>query len=347
MLTPVIIPAFRPDTGLLGLARQLVDSGEVELVIVDDGSGEEFAPLFRQLAELPRTEVLAHAVNLGKGAALKTALNRVACRPSPPPSVVTADADGQHLAADILAVARRSREAPELLILGARRLPASAPFRSRLGNRATRILMRGLAGLRLTDTQTGLRAVPLSLVPVLLPLRSNRYEFELDMLILCKRLGVTIEELPISPVYLDGNRSSHFHPLLDSMRIYLVLFRYTLASLASALIDFAVFSLVFASGGVILTSQVVARGVSLFFNYAAVRAAVFHDRSPHRVTFPRYLALVFASGLASYSLILLFADVARLPVLLAKPVAETLVYFANFTIQRDYIFRARSEDASA
>ena len=80
------------------------------------------------------------------------------------------------------------------------------------------MLMRLIVGQKLTDTQTGLRGIPAPLVPCLLKLPSSGYEFELDMLIACKHQSVGIVEQPIRTIYLEGNKSSHFRPVADSMR---------------------------------------------------------------------------------------------------------------------------------
>ena len=90
---------------------------------------------------------------------------------------------------------------------------------------------------RLGDTQTGLRGVPATLIPHLLRLQSSGYEFELDMLIACKHQGCPVVQQPIRTIYLGRNRSSHFHPILDSMRIYLVLFRFSLLAAVACLVE--------------------------------------------------------------------------------------------------------------
>jgi len=347
MPTVIVIPALRPARPLVDLVRGLAAHEAIETVVVDDGSGPEFAAVFAAVSSLPRTTVLAHATNLGKGAALKTALNHVACSHPPPSVIVSADADGQHVLEDILAVATRAARRPEALVIGVRSFAGEVPRRSRVGNALTRCLVRALIGLRLADTQSGLRAIPPALVPDLLRLRSRRYEFELDMLILCRHRGIEIVEVPIRTVYIERNRGSHFNPLLDSMRIYLLLFRFLLTSLFSTLLDYAVFAAIYWTTASIGWSQIAARGSSCLVNYAAVRAAVFHDRRPHRVTLPRYLLLAFASGLASYGLILFFAETLGLPVLLAKPLAESFLFFANFAIQRDFVFRVSPEELAA
>jgi len=113
--------------------------------------------MFRRLATLERTSVLRHVVNLGKGAALKTGLNHAACLYPESVGVVTADADGQHSAADILRVAAELTANPRDLVLGVRTFGRSVPLRSRLGNALNSRHHAGDHRQKLSDTQTGLR----------------------------------------------------------------------------------------------------------------------------------------------------------------------------------------------
>ena len=252
--------------------------------------------------------------------------------------MVVVDADGQHLPVDAVRVARTLEMHPESLVMGVRAFDGSVPLRSRFGNAFTRTVFRLLTGKKLSDTQSGLRGIPKSMIPMLLKLSASGYEFELDMLLACKYTGRSIIEEPIRTVYLEGNQSSHFNPIIDSMKIYFVLFRFTLASLLSAAIDYTVFIIVFNLSASIPASQAAARTVSMGFNYSAVKRAVFYSGQKTATTFPKYLALVCVSGLVSYLLIeglVLFLPV---PVIVAKILAESVVFLANFAIQRDFIF---------
>ena len=131
----VLIPAYKPEGALRVLVEQLCSRPEIAgVVVVDDGDGPEFRAIFDAVALLPRVHRLAHVVNLGKGSALKTGLNYVGCEFPGSVGVVTADADGQHAAEDILRVAKALMESPRSLILGVRGFDANVPFRSKFGN---------------------------------------------------------------------------------------------------------------------------------------------------------------------------------------------------------------------
>ena len=220
----VVIPAYRPDAALPQLVSGLA-AAPFSIVVVDDGSGPVYEPVFAALPS-PAVTILRHETNRGKGAALRTAFLWIA-EPRPDASgIVTADADGQHALPDILSVAAALAAEPEALHLGSRPLDGpGVPLRSRLGNLPMRWFFRLCTGLRLADTQTGLRGFSASLAPWFAALPGDRYEFELTMLLAAARLGCPIREHPIRALYRAGNAGSHFRPLRDSWRVMHALFR--------------------------------------------------------------------------------------------------------------------------
>ena len=343
----VVIPAYRPGSTLPRLIADLTRLSAAPIVVVDDGSGVDFEATFARAAAHKDVHVVRHCTNLGKGAALKTGLNYAMVEFPCCSGVVTADADGQHVAEDIIAVGERMEAEPKKLVLGVRSFDESVPLRSKIGNGATRILMRLVVGQKLADTQTGLRGIPADLIPLLLRLPSSGYEFELDMLILCKHQSCAIVEEPIRTVYIEGNQSSHFRPVADSMRIYFLLFRFGLLSLLTAALDNLVFIGAFSISGSIGRSQIAGRAVAMVFNYLGAHRAVFHSKQKHAAVIPRYVAVVIANGLASYALIQLLHFRFGIATVPAKLAAEGLLFLANFAIQRDLVFTKRPESPTA
>jgi glycosyltransferase involved in cell wall biosynthesis len=225
MSLTALVPAFDPTVRLVDLVRELRASEFAAIVVVNDGSAPACDAIFAQVASMQSTTVLAHGVNRGKGAALKTGLSHIYRTFGDHLGAVTLDADGQHLIADVLRVVGAMRAHPDSLVLGSRGFERDVPLRSRFGNGLTRFLFRRLVGTGLTDTQTGLRGIPRSFIPALLRLRGDGYEFELEMLLAAVGSGRRIVEQPIATVYLDRNSASHFAPIRDSLRIYRVLLR--------------------------------------------------------------------------------------------------------------------------
>jgi glycosyltransferase involved in cell wall biosynthesis len=220
----VLLPVYRPGKHLPDLVTELRDA-KPTIVVVDDGSGPEARETLDAAAGLGCT-VLRHGTNRGKGVALRTGLHHVTAH-FPGHDVVTADADGQHSAADIVRVAGHVG-ATGRLVLGVRRFDTDVPARSRFGNSLTRWLFRAATGRDVRDTQTGLRGYPADLLPWLLTVPGDRFEYEMNLLLRAAREGRPVDEVTIATTYLAGNESSHFGSLGDSARIYGQLLRYAI-----------------------------------------------------------------------------------------------------------------------
>ena len=338
-----VIPAYRPSAGLVDLVRALSRETFSAIVVVDDGSGAAFQEIFAEVAQLPKVHLLRHAINLGKGAALQTAFNYTLCEFPGLTGVVTADADGQHHPEDIESVAAALQAHPQSLVLGSRAFAGEVPLRSRIGNVATRGIVHMLLGTKINDTQTGLRGIPASLLPHLLRIESRGYEFELEMLIAAHRLSIPLIEEPIRTIYEDGNLSSHFNPIVDSMKIYFVLLRFGAVAFLTAALDNLVYILVYHRLGQVLPSQILGRLVSVCFNYTMVRRTVFVSHEQNKKALPKYLLLVLASGSASYAGIMFLSSRLGVPAVPAKLLMETLLFAVNFAVQRLFIFKPESE----
>jgi glycosyltransferase involved in cell wall biosynthesis len=337
-----LFPSYQPTVLFCELLEELRKIDPSPIVVVDDGSGPAYAELFARAARVPDTIVLANAVNLGKGAALKHGINHVLVNFPDCPGVVTADADGQHAVGDILKVANELRARPAEAVFGSRDFGRDVPFRSKIGNVISRYVYRFLIGLKLSDTQTGLRGIPRRLMELSLAIRSNRYEFETEQIIAAKTAGVWFGEVPIQTVYIDDNRGSHFNPLLDSFRIYFVLLRYALSSIATALADFVVFFILTANGMTLLGANMSARAVALWLQFMLLKKYVFKSQAGASI-FLAYVAYVFFSGYVSSVMQEEFTDHVIASPLLAKAVVESIIWIFNFMFLRDIIFRRWSE----
>jgi len=228
-MTPSIIflfPAYRPPPVLLDLVEGTAGANSSHsVIVVDDGSGAEFSDLFRALGAVPKVVVLRHSRNRGKGAALKTGFRYARDHYPAAVGVVTADADGQHRLQDILRVARTLESHPATLVLGVRDFSRKVPILSRTGNSLSRWLWKQMTGQSLEDTQTGLRGIPMSAVPVISGLPSTRYDYELEVLATLTRLRLEVRPVPVRTIYPEGNRSSHFRPIQDTLLISRVFLR--------------------------------------------------------------------------------------------------------------------------
>ena len=350
----ILIPAYEPENAMLPLIRSLRDSFSGLIVIVDDGSGPSYRERFRKAAKLGCT-ILTHGRNFGKGAAIRTGLSYISSVFPQIRYVVTCDADGQHLPADILRVcaeAMTEEPANAKVLLGTRDLAAAGvPLRSRFGNSFSSLYFRLTTGVRCKDTQTGLRAIPKRLFPLALETPGDRYEYEMNFLTAVSR---ELRYVPIQTVYEDGNASSHFDTIRDSVRIYRSFFRYTAASLLSAVLDLGLFTLLIWVFGresiltlfgfpisMILTATVTARVFSGGFNFLLNRHWSFADgraaeRPPARQAL-RY-GILFIGIMLSSSFLVSALSVLPLPLTLIKAFVDTSLSLVSYLAQKTWVF---------
>lgn len=350
----VVIPALGPEEGMVDYIRALRAGGVPQVIVVDDGSGAEYAPVFQAAQALPGCVVLRHHVNRGKGAALKTAI-RWYLDQGGGSGLVTADCDGQHAVEDVLAVSRALEASPGSLILGSRAFGPATPRRSAVGNTVTSAAMRALYGIRLKDTQTGLRGLPRAMLPDLSTLAGERYEYELNMLILARRAGVELVTVPIRTLYFDNNAGSRYRTVADSLRILALLGRgviqYAGSSALSAVVDVALYAVlvkwVLAPMDLVwrlLLAAAVARLLSSLVNYNCNRRLPYVQNARFYPTVVRYYILWFCQLLSSFVLVWILCTAAGLDELLAKLITDGLLAIASYQVQLRWVFRG--EEAS-
>ena len=342
---PVVIPCLQPDETLLSLISQLQGEGIQKILLVDDGSGPAYQAIFQQ-AEQQGCVVVSHAVNLGKGRALKTAFNECLLRWPDAPGCVTADSDGQHTPSCIASVMEALANHPDSLILGSRDFGgADVPFRSRFGNQFTCGMFRILIGLNIRDTQTGLRGIPASFMETLLAIPGERYEFESHMLMETREQQVPIREIPIQTVYLNQNKSSHFHPLRDSLRIYKIFAKFLFSSLSSSLLDLGLFwvfcRLLPSALGVwrITAATLLARLFSASYNYFFNHHLVFKSKQAHHLALSKYALLAGVQMACSALFVSGLFQLTRGNELVIKILVDSLLFFISFQIQREFVYR--------
>ncbi len=220
----VVIPAYEPDEKLKIIADKLRNRGYI-VIIVDDGSGDPYRFLFEELSE--ECIVSKHKENRGKGAAIRSGLEYIAKELWDCDAVGIMDADGQHLPEDMELVLTESLKTPKALVLGVRNVGSEMPLRSRIGNMLTRTVFRLLYGTDISDTQTGLRAFPVTMIPWMRGVEGDRYEYEMNVLIEAAQEKIPIREVQIHTIYHDRENScSHFHVFRDSFRVWRELLRF-------------------------------------------------------------------------------------------------------------------------
>lgn len=365
MKISVIIPSLNPDEKLVTVVKGMVAAGFDDIIIVNDGSDDKHMEPFNKVSEYSEVTVLNHENNCGKGRALKTAYEFCIANRPDIDGVVTVDGDNQHLPKDVTACCKAMVKHKDKVILGCRNFSGeNVPPKSRIGNSITCFVFRFMCRIRISDTQTGLRAIPAQYLPMMLEIKGERFEYETRVLLECKRQHIEFSEVEIDTVYIEENASTHFHPLKDSFKIYMVIiryimgnlvsfFKYMISSILSFLIDNGLFRLIeyiignqTGKGMKIFLATVIARIVSSVFNFCVNRKAVFKSKANVGITALKYYALCICQMGASYGLVYLFSDVFKANDWinsLIKIIVDMCLFVLSYQIQRRWVFADNSK----
>ena len=352
----VVLPSLDPDEKLIAVIDGLLEYGFSHIILVNDGSKPENLHYFSDLAaQHPEIHLLHHEVNKGKGAALKNAFRYFLENCPEGLGVVTVDGDNQHHPADTRACCEHMLQTGHTT-LGCRDFTLDhVPPRSRFGNHTTSAIFKLFVGMTISDTQTGLRAIPRDVVEQLMDVSGDRFEYETNMLLAFKDKGIPFDEVKIRTVYIEENKSSHFRVIHDSWRIYKLIlahfFRYTISSLISAVVDTASFSLLSfllspILQGFLLTAAagVTARVISSLLNFFLNKEVVFRTQVNTKKALVRYYTLALpqmaAQVLLTQGVYTLFSisDGANGLRTVIYAVVMTALYFLSYMIQQRWVF---------
>lgn len=352
--TLILIPTLSPSRQFLDYIDDLIMAGFTNILVVDDGSKEEYQQIFEKIKEKSQCRVFRHGKNLGKGRGIKNGINYYLNLPleAQGNGLITVDSDGQHAVEDVVAVAKELGKGKEKLILGVRdfwkKSDVEIPWKSSFGNRITTVVFKLLFGTWITDTQTGLRGISRNLAEGFVDLEGERFEYEMNMLIYGVRNKIEIQEYPIKTIYLDNNSESHFHPLRDSLKIYGLIFttffKYLIASLSSFFIDIAIFQLLIlfltnAQASVrIGVATVIARILSSLWNFAMNKNLVFQSDASVKTTLIKYYILCAIQMAVSALLVTGLYQCFGVSETILKMIVDSLLFFVSFFIQQNVIF---------
>lgn len=344
----ILIPSLNPDEKLKRTVDGLKEAGFTKFVIVDDGSG----PFFKKNFPNDDTEnivVLEHTYNKGKGAALKTGFKYILENFLNITAVITVDGDGQHHPCDVKNCAISFEQ--DFVTLGCRNftLP-EVPVRSRFGNKVTSFVFSALCGLKISDTQTGLRVFPFSVLPFLLTVKGERFEYETNMLLKLKQQSIGIKEVEIKTLYFEENSSSHFKVLRDSIRIYGFILYFLFSSVFSALVDLSGFYIIckffgeFLGGATVIIATIFARIISSLTNFIINRKFVFDSKDKPSKTIWKYYTVaipqMLISAICVWVLSTVFKTDAELKTII-KTLVDTILFFISYRVQQTWVFRRK------
>ena len=336
----ILIPAYKPNEEIMmDFINELVKKFN-KVVVVNDGSGSKYDEFFKKIESM-NIKILRHDVNKGKGRAIKTGFEYILKNYNNITGTVTADCDGQHSVEDIIKCANALRKNKNALIVGCRNFDEDhVPTKSKYGNKLTRGIFKVFIGINITDTQSGLRAFGTELMSKFLKTVGERYEYETNMLIDCKTYDIEIKEVTIKTIYIRNNEESHFNPIKDSLRIYKLFFKYILAATSSFILDILLFSIFVRLINIennIMISTIIARILSSIYNFVVNSRLVFKKQS--KTSIIKYLILVIVQMFVSGTSVTIIAKYVKISSSIIKIFVDTLIFIANFFIQREWVFK--------
>ena len=216
-----VVPALDAATSVGAVLDGLRDAlPGATMLGVDDGSADATGEIMRRRCD----HVITHAVNRGKGAALRAGFDLALTLGAT--TIVTVDADGQHdpAAAPALVAALEGAD----IVIGARRREGRMPLGRRLTNGMSAAAVSHCTGQHVPDSQSGFRAVRAEVARAVRPV-GDRYEFETAFLILAARAGFRIASVPVATLY---GAPSHFRPFRDAASVIRTIWRHRPAALA-------------------------------------------------------------------------------------------------------------------
>lgn len=338
----VLIPAYKPDKKLIKLVEDIQKKCDYKIVIVDDGSGEEYNEVFQRV-RAQGCYIVIHENNRGKGRALKTGFDYIK-NLEDTEGVVCADCDGQHSPNDIIKIGEAINNHKDCIILGTRRFTGKVPLKNKFGNSVTRILFSIISGIKIYDTQTGLRGFSIDMINWLCDIKGERYEYEMNMLLEAKSFDYKFIEIDIETIYIEENKSSHFNPIKDSIAVYLPIIKFSISSIISAAIDYVLLGILLVMTKNLFIAVVGARLCSATFNYSTNRLVVFNKNNKDRIykSLWKYAILAIFIMLLNYVVIDFYINTLKLNLYIAKVLTEVTIYFFSYTAQKKFVFKKSS-----
>ncbi len=197
-----VIPAYNESGAIKEVILSLKDvlkEADIayQIVVIDDGSKDDTV----MQAASAGAHVIPHILNTGSGGATATGLSYAQQQGFA--IAATLDADGQHDPKDVVAGVQMMCEGYADLLIGSRLIDASGMSNVKvLGNRGLSFITYLTFGVRVTDSQSGLRVYSREALNKL-KWKTSGYEFCSEMLWRAKQQNLSIKEFPIRAIYTD------------------------------------------------------------------------------------------------------------------------------------------------
>ena len=334
----ILIPSYEPDNRLVDLVKK-IDKERFDIIVVNDGSDDSYNKIFDKI--INDAHVISYDKNQGKGYALKTGIKYIKEKYHDNFLIVTMDSDGQHTISDAIKLCDYTKNHLKTYVLGMRKRSEKTPLKSRLGNGITKFVYNLITGINVYDTQTGLRCFSSNLTDFMLNVPGNRFEYEMNALLLSSKSGIEIHEIEIETIYLDNNKGTHFKALRDSFLIYKEIIKFSFASIISFLIDYSLFTIFSFFLNSLMLSNIFARIISASCNYLLNRKYVFESKNNLLKSILSYSLLSISILILNTILLHIFVNIFLINRFISKLIVEIILFIVNYFVQKKIIFKRR------
>lgn len=327
----MLLPSYNPDDKLVKFVDELIKAGLTEIVVVDDGGKQETQKYFDEVAD--KVHLVRHAVNQGKGRALKTGLNYIKLNYGDSlMGVLAADSDGQHPISAILDCKNAMIENPEKMILAVRRFAKGhVPLPNLMGNLITVAVFFGLTQTFFSDTQCGLRGFPHNIIDDMIETHGERFEYENIMLIDVRKKGIDFVEVPMDAVYIEDNQTSHFNKVTDSIIIYRSILKFAMFPVIAGLLGFLFSYLYFMNIGCLADRNIlITYAAGSLISWLLLSFTIKRERKLDTLFVILSIALATAVFFFLYKLLLTYAGAWWLTAILAAPLSYAIYLRSRF-----------------
>lgn len=334
MVRVALVPSYEPNNKLIKLVNELIDNKFI-VVVVNDGSGKEYNKVFDKIRDV--ADVLEYGTNKGKGYALKYGMKYINDTYDKY-IIVTMDSDGQHTVKDAIKLCNYVEKHLDEFVIGKRVRTQKTPLRSRIGNSITMFIYKLVTGVSVYDTQTGLRCFSDELIDFNLGIKGNRFEYEMNVLLEAPLNNIKIKEIEIETIYIDNNSKSHFNTFKDSFRVYKEIIKFSLSSIISFIIDYISYIIFILLISNITIANILARIISITFNYTVNRKIVFNSKRKVINSFSEYIILAISILIVNTIILNILINIG-INKYIAKIIVELGLFYFSWTIQKRKIFK--------
>ena len=341
----IIIPCYNPTKKLVAVITKIQKRFKGIIILIDDGNFIKNKKYIYSIYKRKNLKIISHKSNMGKGAAIKSALKYILKNYKNFEGCVVVDADGQHHQNDIfniLKYLKKFQYKKNLFIMGCRKINKNLPFKSYIGNKISIIIYNYLLNFKFYDTQTGLRAYNKKFVIESLNIKQNRFDFETQQLITAREKNYEIIQIPIKTIYFKNNKNTSFNPFLDSWKIYLLIFKQFLSTFLISIFDFIIFYKIIFEDNVI-ESNLIARSTVLIFQFYLLKNFIYQKYNTYFGTFLFFTSYVFLSGYISGIIQINLSELCELNKYTSKITTEMFLFLINFALIKNIMFLNKND----